>query len=179
MYDVIITDPPYHYYGSPDKMGAAGKEYELMSDEDVLKYTYPLADDGILFCWATCPRLDLAMQHIEANGLHFRGVAFVWVKTTLAGKIIHGQGVRPSVTKPTTEMVLVGSRKKKGRPLPLADESIGQVVLAPRGKHSQKPEEVQDRIEKMYPDMTKAEFFARRLRPGWECFGDEIGRRYQ
>jgi N6-adenosine-specific RNA methylase IME4 len=43
-----------------------------------------------------------------------------------------------------------------------------------RGEHSQKPEEIQDRLEQMYPSATKAEFFARRHRANWDCFGGEL-----
>lgn len=173
-YDIIVTDPPWSYYGCPNKMGAAGKEYATMTDDDVINYRYPLAKNGILFMWATCPRLDLAMRCLQSHGLFFRGVAFVWVKTNKDGVPIGAQGVRPSITKPLTELVIAGSYKAKGRPMPLSSESIRQTILAPRGRHSQKPEEMQDRIEMMYPDASKAEFFARRRRPLWDCFGDEL-----
>jgi N6-adenosine-specific RNA methylase IME4 len=173
-YDVIVTDPPWAYYGAADKMGAAGKEYGLMTDEDLLGLSYPLSKRGVLFMWATCPRLDFALQCIKAQGLHFRGVAFVWVKTSMAGKPLGAIGVRPSIVKPTTEIVLAASYARKGRPLPLSSESIQQTIFAPRGRHSQKPEEMQDRIEQMYPDLPRAEFFARRHRDGWDCFGGEL-----
>ena len=35
--------------------------------------------------------------------------------------------------------------------MPVADESIRQVVLAPKSEHSRKPDEVQERIELLYP----------------------------
>lgn len=145
-----------------------------MADEDLLNYRYPLTKNGVLFMWATCPRLDMAVRCIEAHGLHYRGVAFVWVKTKQDGTPIGAQGVRPSIVKPLTEVVLAASYRATGRPLPLSDESIVQTVFAPRGLHSQKPEAVQDRLEAMYPTATRAEFFARRRRHGWHCFGSEL-----
>ena len=82
----------------------------------------------------------------------------------------------------TIELVLVGSPMAKGRPLKIADESVaqvlaldevagedGEVVLAPRGAHSEKPAEVVARIARMYPDASKCELFARAERPGWTC----------
>jgi N6-adenosine-specific RNA methylase IME4 len=173
-YDCIITDPPWSYTGSTTKWGACGKEYATMADEDLLNYRYPLTKNGVLFMWATCPRLDMAVRCIEAHGLHYRGVAFVWVKTKQDGTPIGAQGVRPSIVKPLTEVVLAASYRATGRPLPLSDESIVQTVFAPRGLHSQKPEAVQDRLEAMYPTATRAEFFARRRRHGWHCFGSEL-----
>jgi N6-adenosine-specific RNA methylase IME4 len=99
----------------------------------------------------------------------------VWVKTRLDGTPIGAQGVRPSTVKPLTEFVLVGSTERLGRPLPLADESIRQTVFAPRGEHSRKPLEVQERIELMYPNATKLEMFSRPpLREGWDHWGNEV-----
>ena len=147
-----------------------------MSDQEIFRLPVAdlLADRGVVFLWATCPRLDSAVDAIRAWGLHFRGVGFVWVKTTGAGVPIRAQGVRPSVTKPLTELVLVGSNVKSGRPLPLASESVCQTVFAPRGAHSEKPEGVQDAIEVMYPGKRYAELFARRKRPGWDVWGNEV-----
>jgi N6-adenosine-specific RNA methylase IME4 len=175
-YDVILLDPPWSYYGDPNKMGAAGKEYSLMSDDEIyhLPISQDIADPGVVFLWATSPKLDIAIESLRAWGLYYRGVAFVWVKTTQAGVPILAQGVRPSITKPLTEFVLAGSTVKRGRPLPLASESICQTIFAPKSAHSEKPEAVQDCIELMYPDAMKLEMFARRERPGWTCVGDEL-----
>ncbi len=179
-YQVVLADPPWRYYGSTDGMGDVGKEYKTMSDQDLLDYRYPLERNGVLFMWTTSPRLDFALKCIEAHGLTFRGVAFVWVKTKKDGKTpIGAMGVRPSIVKPLSEFVIVASYVKRGRPLPLASEKVSQIILAPHvrvigAKHSQKPEDLQSRIEEMYPYATKAEFFARRRREGWDCFGDEL-----
>ena len=110
-----------------------------------------------------------------ANPIRDRGVAFVWVKTKKDGTPIAAQGVRPSIIKPLTEFVLVGSTERKGPPLPLADESICQTVFAPKTAHSRKPLEVQERIERMYPTASKLEMFSRSpLREGWDHWGNEV-----
>lgn len=165
-YEIIVTDPPWSYYGSTDGWGDAAKEYKCMTDEEILAYRYPLAKKGILFMWATSPRLDFALKCIESHGLTYRGIAFAWIKTTKNGVPLRAQGVKASITKPLIELVLAASYCKKGRPLPLAVEDTIQTVFAPKARHSQKPEEVQNRIERMYPELSKAEFFARRHRLG-------------
>lgn len=51
---------------------------------------------------------------------------------------------------------------------------LNQVIRAPRGVHSAKPEEAFHRIEAMFPNAVKCELFARKRRPGWICIGNEI-----
>ncbi len=117
--DVIVADPPWSYTGSQTKWAAAAKFYQTMTDADLLAFngiTRRLAPRGVLFLWATGPRLDFALQCIDAWGLHYRGMAFVWVKTRADGAPIGAQGVRPSIVKPTTEFVLAASRVHKGTP---------------------------------------------------------------
>jgi N6-adenosine-specific RNA methylase IME4 len=176
LYDVILADPPWSYAGQQNKMGAAANHYPTMSDNELLEFSLVsdlLAPRGVFFMWATSPRLDFAMDLLSAWGLTFRGVSFVWVKTRLDGQPIGAQGVRPSIVKPTTELVLAASRVPTGRPMQIASESVRHVVMAPRTEHSRKPDDVHERIEDLYPDATKLELFARRARPGWDVWGNE------
>lgn len=173
-YDVIIADPPWAYYGDPNKNQAAGKHYQLMSVEEMARLTWPLANRGVLFMWATSPKLTDALALGSLLGLTYRGIAFVWVKTNREGRPVGAQGVRPSIVKPTTELVLAFSRIAKGRPMPLLSESVPQVVMARRGRHSEKPRVVQDRITQLYGDVARLEMFARERYAGWDAWGNEI-----
>jgi N6-adenosine-specific RNA methylase IME4 len=175
-FQVVLADPPWSYTGQQDKWGAAAKFYDTMSLIDICRL--PVGDlldkESVVFVWATGPKLDAALWTIDQWGLHYRGVAFVWVKTKKDGTPIGAQGVRPSIVKPLTEFVLAASTVKTGRPLPLASEAVVQTVFAPKGEHSAKPDAVQDRIEAMYPAALKIELFARRRRAGWAAWGNEI-----
>jgi site-specific DNA-methyltransferase (adenine-specific) len=177
-YPIIIADPPWAYYGSGTKDQAAAKHYNCLTVEQMLSLPWPLANPGILFMWATSPKLDDAMRLGGGLGLHYRGIAFVWVKARRDGGglvPIGAQGVRPSIVKPTTEIVLAFSTQRNGRPLRLLSESVRQVVMAERVGHSQKPREVQDRITQLYgPDVPKLEMFARERYPGWDAWGDQL-----
>jgi N6-adenosine-specific RNA methylase IME4 len=186
-FDVILADPPWAHYGSPTKDQAAGKHYDCIDAETMA--TLPVFDivapRAVLFLWATCPMLAVAIDTLRRWGFHYRGVAFVWVKTSNAGSIISGQGVRPSVVKPTTELVLCGATMRTGRPLSLRTEAMGQVVwddgsivtspiLAPRpgNVHSAKPDEVRHRIEALFdPLARRVELFARGRQDGWTAWG--------
>lgn len=200
-YEVLYADCPWNYYGSPEKWAAAGKHYDLMTDEQLkgLPVMSKVARAAVCFMWATGPRLDSAIDVMRAWGFRYRGIAFVWVKTRKDGQVIGAQGVRPSIVKPTTEfvlagatetfdgplpvgaeveveVVLAGATKAYGRPLPLESEAVSQVVFAPRGRHSEKPEEVRRRIDRLYAtNRPRLEMFARGASvPGWDRFGNEL-----
>jgi N6-adenosine-specific RNA methylase IME4 len=174
-YDVVYADPPWAYYGDPDKNAAAGKHYDLMESTTVqaLDVRGLMSDKAALFLWATSPKMDVAIETIKAWGLHFRGIPYVWVKTRQDGQIIGGQGVPPTFVKPTCEFVLAASTVKRGRPFPILDMAQHQVVLAPRGEHSSKPEEVRRRIEALTGPRPRIELFARGSVPGWDVWGEE------
>jgi N6-adenosine-specific RNA methylase IME4 len=175
LYEVVAADFPWFYWGDRGRMGTAGKYYPLMPDEEVLAFPMRslMMERAMLFLWATSPRLNFAMDCIRNWGLFYRGVSFDWIKTRKDGWPIRAQGVRPSITKSTSELVLGASTVEFGRPLPVHDESVEQVVLAPKRGHSVKPIEVYRRIERLYPNVSKLELFARRPRAGWDTWGNE------
>lgn len=177
LYDVVLLDPPWMHYGSKTKDAAAGKHYDLMPDEEIaalpVRSLLRNPKRGAFFVWATCPRLDAAVRMIEAWGLRYRGVAFNWVKTTRSGKVIGAQGVPPTGTKPTSELCLLATVQRAGRPFPLLDAAVPQVLLAPRGKHSAKPAEARHRIVRLYGDRPRIELFARDAAEGWDRWGRE------
>lgn len=178
-YDVLLLDPPWSYFGSPDKMGAAGKEYSLMDQGAVcsLPIRQVLKKKAYVFVWATGPRLNFAIEAIKAWGLHYRGVAYVWVKSRKSDNgIISGQGVPPTYTKPTTEFLLCATTTKAGRPVPLKRFNTPQVILAPRGAHSEKPDVFRQSIEETLgtQNLSCLEIFARKRMDGWDAVGNEI-----
>jgi N6-adenosine-specific RNA methylase IME4 len=80
-------------------------------------------------------------------------------------------------TMGNVEDVWVGVRGDTPWPSLRARRDVRQVVMAPRGRHSEKPEEIQDRIEALWPDATpRLELFSRRRRPGgrWAHWGNEV-----
>jgi len=187
--DIITMDPPWPYDGSPTKDGAAGKHYKLMSYEDLaaLPVKKMLTPTGALLLWTTGPMMPMAIKLIEEWGLHFRNVAYVWVKINAEGEIIKGQGPPPTYTKQNAEYILFASvedpveyvllatKKRRGRPFPLHDFAQAQVVKARKRAHSQKPSKFKRLIEEITgPDAVRVELFARKEREGWHCFGDEL-----
>jgi N6-adenosine-specific RNA methylase IME4 len=77
-------------------------------------------------------------------------------------------------TRANPEIMLLATR---GAPMRLA-AVVHQVVIAPHpgpGRHSEKPEEVRRRIERLYPG-PYLELFGRKTVPGWTVWGNEIER---
>jgi N6-adenosine-specific RNA methylase IME4 len=56
----------------------------------------------------------------------------------------------------------------------LENKSRRSVCLEENLRHSAKPENLQDSLELMFPKARKLELFARRIRPGWTCLGNEV-----
>lgn len=70
------------------------------------------------------------------------------------------------------ELLLIGTRGNVYKNL--ENRSQRSVHFGPVTKHSAKPEDLQDRLEIMFPDFKdKLELFARRKRQGWVCLGNE------
>lgn len=71
----------------------------------------------------------------------------------------------------THEICLLGVRGKIYKQL--EDKAQRSVHFGYNGKHSAKPENLQDMLDKMFPKATRLEMFARRSRAGWTCVGNE------
>jgi len=64
---------------------------------------------------------------------------------------------------------------KRGRiPKPRGARNVKQLVRSPRKEHSEKPTEVIQAIEKMFPHHERIELFARRKAEGWSAWGLDI-----
>ena len=90
----------------------------------------------------------------------------VWQKLTKHGKKHFGMG---RIVRASHETCLVAVRGKM-RP---NVRNIRSTFEAPVGRHSEKPEAFFDLVETLF-DGPYAELFARRRRPGWRCYGDQL-----
>jgi N6-adenosine-specific RNA methylase IME4 len=173
-YQVIYCDPPWDYKGQTQHAGKASSDtggainhYPTMKLKE-LKKMKPQIDewvdkDCLLFLWTSSPHLDQAIELMKAWGFSWATVAFVWDK----------QRVNPGFyTMSQCELCLLGKRGKI--PKPRGARNIRQLVSSLRGRHSEKPNDVRLRIEKMFPTQTKLELFARKKYKGWDSWGNEV-----
>ena len=126
------------------------------------------ADDSYLFMWATPPMILDALTLMGSWGFRYTTNAFTWIKQNKDGSIFKGLG---NYTRSNMEMCLLGRR---GKVLERIDKSVGSVVLSQRMRHSEKPQEVADRIVQMCGDVPRIELFARDRKPGWDAWGNEV-----
>ena len=173
-FEIIYADPPWAYRGKMMKPGKRGKQvyagdvtqhYPTMTERELLALDVKklAAKNCLLFMWAVSPNLDQAIRLGEAWGFKFKTVAFVWDKQ---GEC-HGY-----YTRGRCEFCLVFKRGNipKGK----SKRGIGQLISVARTKHSAKPNEVRNRIGKMFYQHSKIELFARERVDGWQSWGNEV-----
>lgn len=162
-YAVIYADPPWRYEHVKTESRAVENQYPTMSLDDIC--ALPLADiatdDAILFLWGTSPKLAEAMLVIDEWGFAYR-TCMVWVKDKI------GMGY---YARQRHELLLIATRGQPPSPLPAARPD--SVLEAPRTKHSAKPREMAERIERMYPVLPRIELFCRTPRDGWAVWGNQ------
>jgi N6-adenosine-specific RNA methylase IME4 len=162
-FPVIYADPPWRYdFAVDETTRAVENHYPTMGLEEIAGLNVPAADDGVLFLWATSPKVPEALIVLTAWGYEYR-TCMVWVKDRI------GMGY---YARQQHELLLIGARGDI--PAPAPSTRPPSVITAPRTEHSTKPHEVYGLIEAMYPDYPKCELFQREPRDGWVGWGNQI-----
>lgn len=180
-FGVICPDFPWEFttYSSKGKQRSAERYYDTWPLERIKAFARDFiprlaAKDCALLLWSVWPAHPGALEVIKACGFEFKTAGFLWVKTEKDAKVItfEGDGLHWGMgyhTRSNTEACLLATR---GSPQRLSKD-VHQVVIAPVGEHSEKPDEVYRRIERLYPG-PYLELFARKPREHWATWGDEI-----
>ncbi len=160
-FDLLYADPPWtynvkHLRGNPEN------HYLTLATQEICDIPVPSSDNAVLFLWATNPMLEDALSVMKAWGFKYK-TNMVWVKNKFGtGFYFRGQH----------ELLLVGV---KGDTHPPEESNrLPSVLFANTTRHSEKPEEVYEMIEKMYPNRKYLELFARKKREGWMVWGNEV-----
>jgi N6-adenosine-specific RNA methylase IME4 len=167
VYNVLYADPPWEY-DNTGVHGAADHHYPTMPLDDISSLLddqrIAVADNAVLFLWATNPFLQDAFYVINSWGFEYK-TNMAWIKTDL---VKPGSGF---YVRGRHELLLICTR---GSFTPLdahISPPIGSVISAPVGDHSSKPDDFYTVIERLYPGCNYLELFARRQRDGWEGWG--------
>lgn len=174
-YNIIYADPPWEYSSDPNSKrgiwGLASKVYNTMNIEDLKQLPIPDISNknSLLFMWATFPNLQQALDLMKAWGFTFKTVAFVWEKLDKTNNTPKKYGLG-WYTRSNCEIVMLGRKGKFER----KSASVQQIIKSTIGKHSQKPNEVRERILKLCGDIPRIELFARTKIHGWDVLGDDV-----
>jgi N6-adenosine-specific RNA methylase IME4 len=196
-YRVIVADPPWRFLTfspkgrdrCPDapmtrnesRQNKPERHYATMALEDIMALPAGslAADDCVLFLWAVDAMLPQALAVGQAWGFTFKTVAFYWAKLRREGSTRHLLHDEPAHklfpmgtgywTRSNPEQCLLFTR---GRPRRLS-AGVRKLIISPRREHSRKPDETLARVEALASG-PYCELFARRARPGWDCWGNEL-----
>lgn len=175
-YDIIYADPPWEYKQSgseKNSRGMAKQHYQTMKTQDiaVLPIQKLCTDSAICFLWATFPNIAEALTIMKAWGFTYKTAAFVLVKKNKCGSNFWGMG---QYTRANAEVCLLGVSKKTKASEQVKSHKIHQIVESIVGRHSEKPNEVREKIVQLLGDIPRIELFAREQVDGWDCWGNEV-----
>lgn len=171
-YQVIYADPPWKYDVDLTQGSTRSPEnnYPVMDLEELKQFGKKVREishnDCVLFLWTTAPKFNWVNDVLDAWGFEYK-TNLVWdkVKPVMG----HYSSVRHEI------LVIAG----KGTCGPTCDgktiQSIDSVqVIEKTSKHSQKPNEFREIIEKLFPNAKRIELFAREVHDGWDVWGNEV-----
>ena len=173
-YNLIVADPPWRQSRGGKKTvreNSSGKplDYPVCSLEEIKGHleqaTKLTTENSLLFLWTIDKYLFEAEEMAKELGykLHAR---LIWNKVT---------GIPAAFTVRYGHEYLL--YMYKGKLIPVAKEERGKIhtVFTERAKrHSQKPEISFEIIDRLYPDLSKLEMYARTERGGYDCWGNEV-----
>lgn len=173
-YDLIYADPPWKQSKGGKKnvrKNSSGKplDYQTISLEEIEEHlrqaTTLTSENSIIFLWTIDKYLFEAQKIAEKLGykLHAR---MIWNKVN---------GIPAAFTIRYGHEYLL--YMYKGKLLPIKKEERGKIhsVFTEKVKrHSQKPEIAYEIIERLYPNTSKLEMYARNTRENWDCWGNEV-----
>jgi N6-adenosine-specific RNA methylase IME4 len=167
----ILADPPWQFknYSKAGEDRNAGQHYDLMTLKQIqeLPVKDVAADDCVLLMWATGPLLPLQISVMERWGFSYKTIGFSWMKGCKNGAVFMGNGYW---SRSNVELCLLGTRGKPKR----ISAAVRQAIYAVPGRHSEKPVEIHERVERLCSG-PYLELFARQAgRPGWVQLGNEI-----
>ena len=173
-YDLIMCDPPW-------KQGKGGKK-SVRPNSSGMKLEYPtLTLDEIN------EHLRIATEHTSENSVLFLWTIekYLFEAEDMAKKLgykLHSRMIWDKVIGiPAAFTIRFGHEYMlfmyKGKLIPVNKDERGKihsVFHEQPTRHSKKPEAAYQIVERLYPNLTKLEMYARQTREGWDSFGNEI-----
>lgn len=171
---LIYADLPYGFGSKHYQDG--GRDFKKISyvtmtqnEMESIKVKDVIADDAVCFIWTPQSRIPDCIKVMEAWGFTYVTVAFYWQKKYESGEIAYNYA---PTTLNSMELCLYGTRGKVSQYKQC--NNIRDFCDAVRTIHSRKPDEIRNRIDKLFGQLNKVEFFATQKIDGWESWGYDI-----
>lgn len=172
-YRLIHADPPWAFdnWSEKGEDRNANQHYPTMTVDQIaaLPVGQLASDSCALALWVVDPLLDEGIRVLKDWGFRYTTVLFTWTKEKPSGAEHIGTGY---YTRANPEMCLLGMM---GR-VPVRDRAVRQWRHAPVREHSRKPDAFAADLERLFGDVPRAELFARTQRPGWDAWGNQVGK---
>lgn len=174
-YGVGLADPAWDFenWSAKGVEKNASAHYDCMTLDELkalriqIGLDFAFAPDAAMVMWATFPMLRQALELLDAWGFTYVSGG-AWAKMTVNGKQAFGTGY---LYRSAAELWLLGTR---GNPK-IKSRSVRNMIIAERREHSRKPDQMHEDIERLF-DGPYLEMFARSRRPGWDSWGNEVGK---
>lgn len=169
---LILCDPPWRFKNFSAKGEAKNPvaHYACMDAAEIaaLPVGQLAGPDCAMLMWATAPMLPDALDLMRAWGFTFKS-AGAWAKQSSTGNAwAFGTGY---CFRSAAEFFLLGTI---GKPK-VKSKSVRNLIVAPVREHSRKPEDQYAMAEALF-EGPFVELFARSGRPGWQSWGNEVGK---
>ena len=172
-YTGIIADPPWSFqtYSEAGQGKSADAHYKTMSLArlGLMRVDHLAAPGCLLFMWATWPMLPTALRLMDSWRFTYK-TGGAWHKKTKHGKSAFGTGY---IFRSASEPFLIGTIGDARFNRTTQARSVRNIIEAAVQEHSRKPDQAHEMVEALVPG-PYCEIFARRHRPGWECWGDQL-----
>jgi len=170
-FSVVYADPPWAFatYSKKNIKKSPDFHYDCMSLDWIknLPVQDVATEDSVCLMWCTAPMIREGLETLESWGYKYKTMG-AWAKRSKADKAWQfGLGY---LYRSAMEPWILGTR---GNPKSLS-KSIRNLIVAPVRAHSQKPDQMIENIESQFTG-PYLEMFCREARPGWSCFGNQVG----
>ena len=125
-----------------------------MTFEQLASLHVPAGQSAVLFCWTTPPQADLAVDLVRAWGFTYK-TQLVWVKDKIGMGYYAQAGTNCYSSPPAASRPCRRQRPARQRDHRAARQALGEASGC------------LELIERMYPQASKRELFARNRRDGW------------
>ncbi len=173
-YDLLAIDPPWEFENATIR-GSAEGHYDVIPLPELCKMELPLTDNAVVFLWV--PN-SLKYDRIDLDGATrstLDHLLYFWKLTPKSEFIWYKHKPTPGHYSLTHhETLLLCFKGKPVVPVKRFKSVFFRSLKVPALEHSEKPPEIFEMIQQMYPERKAIEMFAIKPHEGFTPWGDQV-----